>query len=176
MPARPRYFAGLSLPAPPRALAAARYDLRACVSAPYDHRHEEWLPARGRSLRLDCCRLAAAGFPFVVGGGGGGENLLVAGAAGEGQHRVLDMTESAKMKERGGEDDDAEAVPLVLAAAAEGEGREVVSAARTAALAVALLSSLASVAALAWWLPGRAGGGVTTSAGRPRSPVRGAGR
>ena len=133
LPPRPAYFGGLALPAPPAALAAARYDLRTCVTAPWDHRHEEWLPLRAQALRLDCCALAAAGFPFVVwgggagGAGGGGPALLVAGRAGEGEARVLDLRRG-----RGGGpggaaplmggataataalDADAEATPLVL--------------------------------------------------------------
>jgi len=186
LPPRPLYFGGLSLPAPPRALAAARYDLGTCVTASYNHRHEEWLPDRGRALRLDCCGLAAAGFPFVVGGG----RALVAGATGEGQHRALDLREHAAAAvgrgPRGAPDEDAEAAPLVLAAAAAEEkarrpggpdaapcllcSTTTAAPVRAAALVAATLTSLACVIALAWWLPGRGAGG---GAGRPRSPVRG---
>lgn len=61
------YFAGLRVPGPPPALAAARYNLSACVSGMHNHRLEERVPAAGRLLRLDCCALARAGFPFVIG-------------------------------------------------------------------------------------------------------------
>jgi hypothetical protein len=174
LPARPTYFGGLTLPAPPVALAAARYDLSTCVTAAYDHRHEEWLPHRGRALRLDCCALAAAGFPFVVGGG----RALVAGGVGvqgAGLARALDLRRDTGRVGGGGAIagaaavlEDAEAVPLVLVQRRDGgeeEGGPTCGvgsrlpcpppAARVAVAIGAALASLASVIALAWWLPGR---------------------
>jgi len=64
-PLQSYYFAGLDVPGPSPALASARYDLRVCVSASFNHRLEQYAAPAVHALRLDCCALARAGFPFV---------------------------------------------------------------------------------------------------------------